>query len=315
MNVKFKGKKVKWFFAILGAGLVTAGAIATPFVVANQSTQIIKKTNISKQQTENFKEQSQKMVASKEFYYESQILNKSTEEANQKAYDAVGTYNHKLHDELNNFERAKSVNQQLKAYSDEETEYAVLTKLNRQYDIDPTDIQRAKEVYIPQMEKVVQDNAGLPGYDKKDVEDRLNALNTTGLMMIQNYQLDAFESGKLVNAAVEQDPQKVKAANLRLGCAYLEDALSNKIHIISDDNKVIKNNMNADSTAFIPKLAVYSSTGKTGYKDGDVIRPDDMEDLFTYDYDLTNGVLLSQAYVPNIDYQTADVVPPESGDL
>jgi hypothetical protein len=159
--------------------------------------------------------------------------------------------------------------------------YSKLMELNKKFNIDPIDYHQFKDVLLPQVEERILNNVSVK--ERTEYARKFNFLENNARDKILNSHLNSFQLNNFL------------AANLN------EEGLSEdkEIELVSIEvtkmivNKTLIINENPDFD-FIGSLAPYSVDGKTGYKNTDILEPNDLNKLFLAKRDyLGNSPLLS----------------------
>jgi len=271
--------KLKKLFPILASSTILVGVAAPLFSIVNKESQI-KKTNkqiikqgqfaLKQDEVEHFKDQSDRMLASKTYVYYLNVLNYSEEEAIPCVDNVVGQYNTLYNESV---QQNKTLLQQGYVGDLDDANYATINMLNKKFDIDPIDYDKIDDNVNNIKQTLLSD-----GYDSEKIEQDVNNYKTNVEPMIKVLQLDNMSATLLANS---YDKESQVKKNL--------EAISDLIRPQIGSTITVKDDVLSD---FASKLAVYSTNGQVGYKTGDEIEANDMGSLFKMQYDNTQGMIL-----------------------
>jgi hypothetical protein len=194
-------KKIKLCFSLFGT-ITIVGGVATTCVIAQKQTQnhINIQVHANQTQMDDYKQTSQKMLASKEYTYHLNVLGDSNDVATNASQKIVSQYNSKLKQAESSINCERTTRTEFSELSETDASYYAINKINKEMGINPVDIYQLNNNIAPTAKDTLDAyKTQISGYDEQQIAKKAEFMQTTGVNLINQYQLDSLHVAFMAN--------------------------------------------------------------------------------------------------------------------
>ncbi|GMO15308.1 MAG: hypothetical protein Ta2E_06140 [Mycoplasmoidaceae bacterium] len=250
------------------------------------------KTSITWDQINSYKKNIMDRLASKVFLYEYNYDTWCDDQASTQAVmDVCGTFNKRF----SKFENPQT--NKTSTYDDLNSAYNELVSLSKETGVDAVDFYDYENNLIPNL--LNQYTIDLKSYNIPNPQTKIDALNKALTQQLTIADNNMYTNTQLAIAIAQQ----IKVAQTHISASKRSQNSANaelSVALQYAESKLNDTLVVANPNLLLDKLSIYSSTGI--YDKGSELSDSDIGDIFTYDYDLTQGSVLSR---PTCDYLNA----------